>query len=273
MDDHHADMTPELGSDHPAEDPRVAATLAAVVSRLTEAPDELTARRHLDAISDAVHASDASQPTSRLGRHLLRRSAIASAAAVVMVVMLAGGGLLPDPAQQLMAEAAHRVGVFLPQPADRGARTPAPSEQPPGAEVVEESSDLTGTTVDEAAEEPEDRSVDVPAVPARPRPGAAAREEGADRVHPVWDIHPRDRTAPRRGADPQNPDRPGPPVVDPPARVPTPTPGGARDPGPPAERGSSGEVGHGSSRGNSTSDRARDARRVDPPPPQARRAR
>jgi hypothetical protein len=93
------------------EDPRVAALLGVVTTRLRVPPDELTRHRHLAAMRAAT------------GRGLLlrvaQRTGVAAAAALVLGGVLAGGGWLPDPIQREVADAAAQVGIELPRPEAR----------------------------------------------------------------------------------------------------------------------------------------------------------
>jgi hypothetical protein len=91
----------------PEEDPRVSDALGAITSALTTAPDDLTVQRHRRAIANA-----------RRTRPLViaQRAAATGAVAAGLVVALAVGGALPDPAQQVAADVASRVGIELPRP-------------------------------------------------------------------------------------------------------------------------------------------------------------
>jgi hypothetical protein len=93
----------------PDEDPRVEAALVALASALQAPPDELTARRHRNAIAAA---------NGHLGQTLLRRTATATAVAAVLAVLLAFAGALPENAQRIAADLASRVGLMLPRPAE-----------------------------------------------------------------------------------------------------------------------------------------------------------
>jgi hypothetical protein len=129
-DDRQVDLEGLLDVD---EDPRVEELLLAISGRLTVPPDELTTRRHLKAMKRA---------RTGILTHVARRTAGAAAVALLGAGVLAGGGLLPDDMQRGVAEAASRVGIELPRPAEEadeasdgtaGEHAPE-SVEPPAAE-------------------------------------------------------------------------------------------------------------------------------------------
>jgi hypothetical protein len=119
----------------PEEDPRVSDALGAITSALTTAPDDLTAQRHRRAIANARRT----QPLV-----IAQRAAATGAVAAGLVVALAVGGVLPDPAQQVAADVASRVGIELPRPAGDEVPPLDTDVRRPAAPDADEDADSTG---------------------------------------------------------------------------------------------------------------------------------
>jgi hypothetical protein len=169
------------------EDPRVAALLGAVTTRLTAPPDELTRRRHLAAMRRA------SGPPLLL--RAAQRTGVAAAAALVVGGLLAGGGWLPDPIQREVADAAAQVGLELPRPEPReqvGHETDAPDARPtadeadadadagPGREPGDDAAERRSTDDDrDVPERSDDPAGDGPETPREELPRSPLPEDGS----------------------------------------------------------------------------------------------
>ena len=120
------------------DDPRVDAVLHAVGARLSEGPDELTARRHLKAMRQAVPTRTATP----LVRRLVLRTAAATGVAAALTLVLAFTGSLPAPAQQLASDTASRFGIQLPgaqaEEAEADGFVELPDEIPDHARIPEQ---------------------------------------------------------------------------------------------------------------------------------------
>jgi hypothetical protein len=182
----------------------VQALLGTITTRLTEAPDELTRRRHLAAMRRAG--------TRSLLLRVAQRTGAAAAVALVAGGLLAGGGLLPDPVQREVADRAAQVGIELPRPA---------------------SPDEAGSEPRDADEAPE--TVEPAAPDETPRPergpagaddhGRATSDDARDDIGVAPDVADADERpgpVPRAPGAPDDvpdapgvPDTPGPPDLDP----------------------------------------------------------
>lgn len=210
-------------------DSQVAAFLDRSAEVLRADPDEVTARRHL-----SMMRREAAVVTPR-GRGL-RVVSIAAAAAVAAVVTLAGFGALPAPAQQLLSDAAERVGITLPSPAD--AEEPGfevPTKQRPDPETVPgrpggpDRSELPGLD--------EDGVLRTPGESDGMTPGERSGE-GPNRERGRSDEAPADQRVPEQPPAPGPPDEPSgsPEQADDPPDTPEEPPSDPEEaPEPPAE--------------------------------------
>lgn len=180
-------------------DPQLAAFLDRSADVLRAGPDELTARRHL-----SMMRREAAVVSPR-GRGL-RVVGIAAAAAVAAVVTLAGFGALPAPAQQVLSDAAERVGITLPSPADAGEPSfEVPTKQRPDPETVPgrpggpDRSELPGLD--------EDGVLRTPGNSDGMTPGERSGEPG-DTERGRSEEAPADRHVPEQPPAPDPPDKP-----------------------------------------------------------------
>jgi hypothetical protein len=201
----------------PGEDPRVGDALASIAQALSVPPDEVTARRHRNAIVRARQL----QPVV-----LARRSAATGIAAAVLVGALAVGGALPSSVQDTVADLASRVGIDLP-------RSTTDSEVPPPVPAGrdDEATDADTSVDDDRADERGDRGDrgstsrdgDGDAVPAtestRPGPADEVPDEADRSEAPTTPSEADDRVP----SDPPA-DAPGSGAGSTPAPAPTPTP-------------------------------------------------
>jgi hypothetical protein len=198
----------------PGEDPRVGDALASIAQALSVPPDEMTARRHRNAIARARQV----QPLV-----IARRSVATGVAAAVLIGALAVGGALPRSVQDTVADLASRVGIVLP-------RSTTDSEVPPPlpAGRDDEATDADTSLEDDRADERDERDGtsrggDRDAVPAtestRPGPADEVPDE-ADRSEAPTTPSEADDHVP---SDPPA-DAPGSGAGSPPAPAPPPTP-------------------------------------------------
>ena len=98
----------EDGAADPAHDARVRAVLQTVHEQFTEAPDEVTRRRHLSQGARVRRQVAARRQAARLAR--------TATVAGILLFALAAAGALPDGLQRTVANAGTVVGVTLPPP-------------------------------------------------------------------------------------------------------------------------------------------------------------
>lgn len=116
--------------DHPEFHPALDRALASLRDHLRQVPDEATATRHLTAMRRAAtEEAPVGWWAGRRERSTLRRNpmpaltprwlAVSTAAIFGFTGGLAAADLLPDPAQNIVAETVSKVGIDLPDPDDR----------------------------------------------------------------------------------------------------------------------------------------------------------
>jgi hypothetical protein len=234
----------------PEEDPRVSDALGAITSALTTAPDDLTAQRHRRAIANARRI----QPLV-----IAQRAAATGAVAAGLVVALAVGGALPDPAQQVAADVASRVGIELPRPSDDEVPPLETDLRRPAAPDADEAADPGGPEAEGARRElPDADGTGVSGTdPGEARDAAdGGATPPASPTPPAATPAPSPLPVPAEGSRPRPASPPASPPAGPPASTPTPDqrPGSTSDadrpsptpsPSRPSDEGDDGDEGDG----------------------------
>ena len=189
-----------------AEAPQLAGFLDRTSTVLSDGPDELTMQRHLRAMQAEAGRGSVRGNGSVRGLEGYRVAGVAVAAGFALVATLAGLGSLPAPAQQAMADVANRVGITLPEPAQRapgaqhapGLNKQMPTFEPPPGHAVRDQVGRGGFPKPEGRPEHAGPPDDEPGLNGRPEhAGPPDHEPGLE----GRDARPGARIAPGQAPD------------------------------------------------------------------------